>query len=143
MTQDTALPEHLTRKEVARVLRLSPRQVDTLAKQGKLKKKKLSDLRSGFARDEIDRYLRQCNSSDRQYYRSKWVVYFMRLPWDDPKAGYAAGLVIDDHLSKRLPGCSVTVDGTLAMIHWPPSLKYTKEEMERALDELDEMYGKK
>ncbi len=59
------LPEHVTRAEAAAVLRLSPRQVDRLARAGALKKTKLGASRSGFARDELDRYLQVLNYDDK------------------------------------------------------------------------------
>ena len=51
------LPVFLTRKDVANLLRLSPRQVDRLAKDGTLAKQKLSASRSGFERSGVEAHL--------------------------------------------------------------------------------------
>lgn len=51
------MPVFLTRKDVANLLRLSPRQVDRLAADGVLQKQKLSASRSGFDRTGVEQHL--------------------------------------------------------------------------------------
>ena len=83
------LPEHVTRTEAAAVLRLSPRQVDRLARAGALKKTKLGASRSGFARDELDRYLQELNYGDKALggaggYASRLSLLVVDIPTDTP-----------------------------------------------------------
>jgi hypothetical protein len=55
------LPVFLTRHDVANLLRITPRQVDRIAKAGVLSKQKLSASRSGFERSGVEAYLQQMN----------------------------------------------------------------------------------
>jgi hypothetical protein len=60
-TPDTAI--FLTRQDVANLLRMTPHNVDLLARKGKLEKTKLGPGRTGIHRDSVSQYLANLNSS--------------------------------------------------------------------------------
>ena len=126
------LPEHVTRAEAAAVLRLSPRQVDRLARAGALKKTKLGASRSGFARDELDRYLQVLNYDDKALggaggYASRLSLLVVDIPTDVPHDINQLAERLDALLCRRMPGCWVKVRGRQFYIMWNEALGYTPD----------------
>ena len=132
------LPEHVTRTEAAAVLRLSPRQVDRLARAGALKKTKLGASRSGFARDELDRYLQELNYGDKALggaggYASRLSLLVVDIPTDTPHDINQLAERLDALLCLRMPGCWVKVRGRQFYIMWNEALGYTPEQIFQVL----------
>ncbi|MGO4682347.1 helix-turn-helix transcriptional regulator [Hyphomicrobium sp. 2TAF46] len=121
------LPEHVTRAEVAETLRLSLRQVDRLAKEGTLKKLKLSASRSGFEREDFDRYLQTLTGGDG--YVSRIAVLAVEIPTGIPYTVNELAERLDASLCQRLPGCLIKVDGRKIQIAWNAALGYTPEQI--------------
>jgi len=121
------LPEHVTRKEAAKVLRLSVRQVDRLAKSGALKKTKLSTSRSGFEREDFDRYLRSIGAGEG--YTSPVSALTISLPIESPIDLDRAAEMIDGVLTERFPGCLIKVEDGHIHIVWNAALGYTSEQI--------------
>lgn len=121
------LPEHVTRAEVAETLRLSLRQVDRLARDGTLKKVKLSASRSGFDRGDLDRYLQSLTGSDG--YVSRIATLTVEIPSGIPYSVNELAERLDASLCLRLPGCLVKVDGSKIQIAWNAALGYTPEQI--------------
>src|SRR5262245_60089291 len=82
----------LTRHEVADELRLSLRQLDRLVKEGKLKKVKLSDSRSGIPSEDLERYLRE-QQGER---RARPQVCIVSLPDGQYAAAFCCTVIFDD-----------------------------------------------
>ncbi|CCB66492.1 AlpA family transcriptional regulator [Hyphomicrobium sp. MC1] len=121
------LPEHVTRAEVAEVLRLSLRQVDRLAKDGTLKKVKLSASRSGFEREDLDRYLQTLAGGDG--YVSRIALLTIEIPAGAHHDINELAERLDASLCQRLPGCLVKVDGRKINIAWNAALGYRPEQI--------------
>lgn len=121
------LPEHVTRAEAAEVLRLSLRQVDRLARDGALKKVKLSASRSGFGREDLDQYLQNLAGGDG--YVSRIAQLTVEIPTG---TGYDINELaerLDASLCQRLPGCLIKVDGRQIHVAWNAALGYTPEQI--------------
>ena len=125
------LPEYVTRAEAAAVLRLSPRQVDRLAKAGTLKKTKLSASRSGFDREDFERYLQSLR--DGGGYVSKIAVLVVEIPIDVPHDINRLAERLDAILCQRRPGCLVKMDGRKIHIAWNAALGYAPEQILQAV----------
>lgn len=130
----TPLPEHVTRAEAAEVLRLSPRQVDRLARSGALKKTKLSASRSGFAREELERYLQDLNAEKKASlwpagYSSKLALLVVDIPTDTLHDINQLAEGLDVLLCRRLPGCWVKVQGRQIHVMCNAALGYTPEQI--------------
>lgn len=121
------LPEHVTRAEVAKVLRLSLRQVDRLAKAGALKKKKLSAARSGFDREDFNQYLKSAGRGDD--YTSLLATLSLEFPVDSPFNINQAAEWLDGVLSEKLPGCLIKVRHEKIEISWNAQLGYAPEDI--------------
>lgn len=125
------LPDHLTRAEVADVLRVSPRQVDRLARSGALTKVKLSASRSGFERGELDRYLRSMRGAGS--YHSQLEATLLQLPRGTPLdlVSRLAELA-DANLRREGLSCIVSTEDRAIIISWNAALGYTAERVQRA-----------
>jgi hypothetical protein len=122
------LPEHVTRSEAAKVLRLSLRQVDRLAEAGVLTKKQLSANRTGFAREDLDTYL----GSTGDGFISPVGSFSFTLPADSDLDLNTVAERLDAILAERLPGCLVkTANGEIHVI-WNAALGYTPEQILKA-----------
>ncbi|HVX37334.1 MAG TPA: hypothetical protein VHC71_14055 [Hyphomicrobium sp.] len=125
------LPEHVTRAEAAAVLRLSLRQVDRLAEAGRLKKVSLSASRSGFEREDFDRYLQSIGAAEG--YTSPVKALTISLPVDSPIDMNRAAALLDALLVERFPGCLIKVDAEHIQIVWNAALDYTAEQISESL----------
>ncbi|MGO4683962.1 hypothetical protein [Hyphomicrobium sp. 2TAF46] len=125
------LPDHVTRAEVATALRLSLRQVDRLAKSGALKKTKLSASRSGFERDDFDRYLQSIGLGDG--YVSPVGSFSFSLPAQSSLSCNAVAKKLDEIFAKSLPGCLVKAADSEIHIIWNAALGYTPEQILESL----------
>jgi hypothetical protein len=125
------LPEHVIRAEAAAVLRLSVRQVDRLARSGALTKTKLSTSRSGFEREDFDRYLQSIGKGDG--YTSSVSALTISLPIESPVELDRAAEILDGVLSERFPGCLIKVEGGDLHIVWNVTLGYTAEQISELL----------
>ena len=128
------LPEHATRTEAAAALRLSPRQVDRLARSGVLKKTKLSASRSGFAREELERYLQDLNTSKKsdgtvQGYSSQLSLLVVDIPTDIRHDINELAERLDALLCLRLPGCWIKVRGRQIYVMCNAALRYTPDQI--------------
>ncbi|MBA2127567.1 hypothetical protein DLM45_15250 [Hyphomicrobium methylovorum] len=126
------LPEHVTRAEAAKVLRLSLRQVDRLAKSGDLKKTKLGARRSGFERNDFERYLAATGNGSTGYV-SPLASLIIGIEFDTPAELNRAAELLDGILSERFPGCILRVDSQDIVIAWNAALGYTAERISGAL----------
>lgn len=125
------LPDHLTRAEVADVLRVSPRQVDRIAKSGALTKVKLGASRSGFERGELDRYLRSMKGAG---YHSQLEATMLQLPHATPLALVSqTAELADANLRREGLSCIVSTDDRAIVISWNTALGYTAERVQRAV----------
>jgi hypothetical protein len=132
MFMSKPLPEHVTRTEAAAVLRLSHRQVDRLARVGALKKTKLSASRSGFAREELERYLQDLNAAKKNdsadgAYASQLTLLVVDIPNDIPHDINRLAERLDALLCRRMPGCWLKVRGKQFYIMWNAALGYTPD----------------
>ncbi|CAA2141355.1 hypothetical protein [Hyphomicrobium sp. ghe19] len=125
------LPDHVTRAEVAAALRLSLRQVDRLAAAGTLTKKKLGARRSGFDREEFDRYLKSIGEGEG--YASPVGSFSFTLPPESPLTCNAVAAKLDEILATSLPGCLVNAADGAVHIVWNAALGYTTEQILQAV----------
>ncbi len=125
------LPEHVTRDEVAKVLRQSLRQVDRLVKAGALKKKKLSAARSGFDREDFNRYLKTVGAT--VGYMSLLAILTLEFPTDSPFDINKAAEGLGEVLSEKLPGCPIKVRGEKIEISWNAALGYMAKQVFEAV----------
>lgn len=123
------LPEHVTRAEAAKVLRLSLRQVDRLAETGVLKKRKLSANRSGFARQDLDAYL----GGQGDGYVSPVGSFSFSLPAECSLTCNQVAERLDEILAKSLPGCLVKAADSEIHVIWNIALGYTPEQISESL----------
>jgi hypothetical protein len=139
MSKQTAdLPVFLTRADVANLLRITPRQVDRLAKAGTLNKQKLSASRSGFDRTGIETHLAKlagkggnapasapASYSDATTYATEYGSPATLLTIDAPGANAAHGVGIDDWLELQgWHGCFVMVGKGRVVIAWNERLNH-------------------
>lgn len=132
------LPEYVTRAEAAETLRLSPRQIDRLARAGALKKVKLSASRSGFEREEFERYLQELNASKRtniaaEGYSSKFSLLVVDIPADIGHDINQLAENLDALLCRRLPGCWIKVESRQIYVMCNAGLGYTAEQILRVV----------
>jgi hypothetical protein len=132
MSKKPNLPEFVTREVVANSLLLGPRRLDRLVKAGETEKVKISGSRSGITLGSLQRYIWRRRRS-RPYYSSIWHAHFLDLPYEDAKAGYAAGLAIDKYLTEKFPGCSVTVKGKRIIVFVPASTGHDNDAINEEL----------
>jgi excisionase family DNA binding protein len=125
----------LTKPEAADELRLSQRQIDRLIAAKHLTKIKLG-AKSLIVRDSLEEYIRDRQYPDRPHYSSLLHVRIYYLPREDPQLAQAAGRAIDEHLTKTLPGCWVTVNGARVCVYVPSSTGHAIETVERELLKL-------
>jgi predicted DNA-binding transcriptional regulator AlpA len=120
------LPEILTREETAATLRLSPRQIDRLARAGKLRKRKLGARRSGFLREDVEAHIRRATE-----YVSPFGIVRIDLAGRVDQNDVAQR--IDALLVKECPGCLVRVRRSYVDVIWHAALGYTPGQIRRSL----------
>jgi hypothetical protein len=152
-TQTPDMPIFLTRKDVANLLRLSPRQVDRLAADGTLTKQKLSASRSGFHRDGVAEHLRKMASATSGAsaphatpsahddftmfvgpggYSSTGTILKVKLETND---GALVAEALDAWLQKNgVHGCFVMGNGMVVTVYWAKSLRVDYAVVRKAVD---------
>jgi hypothetical protein len=147
------MPIFLTRKDVANLLRLSPRQVDRLAADGTLTKQKLSASRSGFHRDGVSEHLRRMAGTPSSApnpqaspsaqddftmfvgpggYSSSGTIMKVKLETDD---GAVVAEALDTWLQKNsVHGCFVMGNGMVVTVYWAKSLRVDYSMVRKAIE---------
>jgi hypothetical protein len=153
-TPDTAI--FLTRQDVANLLRMTPHNVDLLARKGKLEKTKLGPGRTGIHRDSVSQYLANLNASvsagvspaklDQpgeftlgaipghvgDAYGSTGMMVHVKADWD--RLGEVAE-ALDGWLTRNgFPGCFVMAGNGAISVMWAKSIGYRHEPVRKAID---------
>ena len=136
MDNKAPLPQHVTRAEAAEVLRISSRQVDRLAKAGKLRKRRLSGSRRGFLREDLDHYLSEL--SDGTGYASPFGCLKLEPPVSCDLNTLAKR--VDAVLIAHLPGCLVVARRGSVDVIWNAALGYTPAKVFEELRTLEQRH---